>query len=268
MPHFIALQTPIPAWGLWTFSTPPQELSAACPGNDNNSPRIHGSDPCSFYGTAASGVSVEQRNRAAQHLLAVSRCRWCRPCSAPWLGVQTGIARAMSPGIRLIVFLGGAFGFMFAIGEDQELTAGVPVLLGFTFFMGLMLARLIGAVLGYNGASLIMMAFARHRRGVLRHGRAVHGDQARPLGMASFSSSAPSWCWWRASPTSSAVERADADAVGAGDRHLLGLHPVRPKRVRDGYETNYISATLNVYLDIYNVFQGLLSLFGIAGSND
>jgi hypothetical protein len=40
------------------------------------------------------------------------------------------------------------------------------------------------------------------------------------------------------------------------------------KQVRDGYETNYISATLNVYLDIYNVFQGLLSLFGIAGSND
>ena len=40
------------------------------------------------------------------------------------------------------------------------------------------------------------------------------------------------------------------------------------KRVRDGEETNYISATLSVYLDIYNVFQALLSLLGFAGSRD
>jgi modulator of FtsH protease len=40
------------------------------------------------------------------------------------------------------------------------------------------------------------------------------------------------------------------------------------KRVQDGQETNYISATLGVYLSIYNVFQALLSLFGIAGGRD
>jgi modulator of FtsH protease len=40
------------------------------------------------------------------------------------------------------------------------------------------------------------------------------------------------------------------------------------KRVQDGEETNYITATLGVYLSIYNVFQSLLALFGIAGSND
>jgi modulator of FtsH protease len=37
------------------------------------------------------------------------------------------------------------------------------------------------------------------------------------------------------------------------------------KRVEDGLETNYISATLGVYLSIYNVFQSLLMLLGIAG---
>jgi modulator of FtsH protease len=40
------------------------------------------------------------------------------------------------------------------------------------------------------------------------------------------------------------------------------------KGVRDGHETNYISATLGVYLSIYNVFQALLAMFGIAGSQD
>ena len=37
------------------------------------------------------------------------------------------------------------------------------------------------------------------------------------------------------------------------------------KRVQDGDETNYISATLGVYLSIYNVFQSLLALLGISG---
>ena len=78
-----------------------------------------------------------------------------------WIGVSTGIGRVMSPGIGLIVFLVGAFGFMYAIEKTKDSAAGVPILLGFTFFMGLMLARLIGVVLGLaNGASLIMMAFA------------------------------------------------------------------------------------------------------------
>jgi modulator of FtsH protease len=37
------------------------------------------------------------------------------------------------------------------------------------------------------------------------------------------------------------------------------------KRVIDGGETNYISATLAIYLDIYNVFQSLLAILGIFG---
>jgi modulator of FtsH protease len=40
------------------------------------------------------------------------------------------------------------------------------------------------------------------------------------------------------------------------------------KSVRDGLETNYISATLRIYLDLYNIFQALLSLLGFAGSRD
>ena len=40
------------------------------------------------------------------------------------------------------------------------------------------------------------------------------------------------------------------------------------KRVRDGEETNYITATLGVYLSLYNVFQSLLALLGIAGGRD
>ena len=39
------------------------------------------------------------------------------------------------------------------------------------------------------------------------------------------------------------------------------------KQIIDGGETNYISATLSLYLDIFNVFQSLLSLLGIFGGD-
>jgi modulator of FtsH protease len=37
------------------------------------------------------------------------------------------------------------------------------------------------------------------------------------------------------------------------------------KQIIDGGETNYITATLALYLDLYNVFQSLLALLGIFG---
>jgi modulator of FtsH protease len=39
------------------------------------------------------------------------------------------------------------------------------------------------------------------------------------------------------------------------------------KRIIDGGETNYISATLAIYLDLYNIFQSLLVLLGFAGGD-
>lgn len=45
--------------------------------------------------------------------------------------------------------------------HGKNSAAGVPILLAFTFFMGLMLSRLLGVVLGMsNGANLVMLAFA------------------------------------------------------------------------------------------------------------
>jgi modulator of FtsH protease len=39
------------------------------------------------------------------------------------------------------------------------------------------------------------------------------------------------------------------------------------QRIINGGETNYISATLSLYLDVYNIFVNLLSLLGIFGGN-
>jgi modulator of FtsH protease len=77
-----------------------------------------------------------------------------------WVGVATGITAQMGMGVSLIVFLAGSFGLIYAIERNKESSAGVYLLLAFTFFMGLMLSRLIAQVLGFrNGTSLVMTAF-------------------------------------------------------------------------------------------------------------
>ena len=173
----------------------------------------------------------------------------------------------MSPWLGLIVFMGGAFGFIFAIEKFKDSAAGVPILLGFTFFMGLMLSRLIGNILGFsNGASLIMTAFA--------------GTGGIFLGMAALST----------------LIKRDLSSMGkflfigmimvlvAGIANIffqstalmvalsvlvIGIFSAfilyDLKRVKDGEETNYITATLGVYLSLYNIFTSLLSLLGIFG---
>jgi len=220
-------------------------------------------------GYAGSGALAVDRNRVLRNtywLLAVSLLP---TVLGAWVGVSTGIATAMTPGISLIVFLVGAFGLIYAIEKTKNSTTGVYMLLAFTFFMGLMLARLLAFVLGMkNGSTLIMTAFG--------------GTAVVFFAMASLST---------------VIKR---DLSGMGKFLMVGalivfvaglvnfflqssalmltilvlclavfsafmLYDI--KRVVDGGETNYVSATLAIYLDIYNVFQSLLMLLGIFGGD-
>jgi modulator of FtsH protease len=187
-----------------------------------------------------------------------------------WLGVATGITRGLSGGLGLIVFLGGAFGFMYAIQKTKDSAAGVPVLLGFTFFMGLMLSRLIAMVLGMqNGASLIMTAFG--------------GTAAVFFVMATLSSvikrdlsGMGKWLFVGALVimvgaivnvfVGSGVGMMVISTLAIGVFSLYMLYDL--KQIVDGGETNYISATLALYLDVFNVFQSLLILLGITSGDD
>ncbi|MFZ9544450.1 MAG: Bax inhibitor-1 family protein, partial [Hylemonella sp.] len=109
------------------------------------------------FGAALSQVERNKVLRNTYWLLALSLLP---TVLGAWLGVATGITQSLNGILGLVVFLAGAFGFIYAIEKTKHSAAGVPVLLGFTFFMGLMLSRLIAMVLGFsNGASLVMTAF-------------------------------------------------------------------------------------------------------------
>jgi modulator of FtsH protease len=189
-----------------------------------------------------------------------------------WLGVQIGFSFSFSPLMGFLLFMGIAFGFFFAIEKTKDSALGVLFLLGFTFFMGLMLSRMIGFVLhSYsNGADLITIAFG--------------GTAAIFAVMATIAT----------------VSKRDFSGMGkwlfAGVLvlivasllniflHLPAMYLVISvvaivifsayilydvQQVINGGETNYIVATLNIYLDIYNVFVNLLRLLSIfAGNRD
>jgi modulator of FtsH protease len=223
-----------------------------------------------FPGMTGAGALASQRNRVLRNTYWLLALSMVPTVLGAWIGVSTGLSSAMSPGIGLVVFLVGAFGFMFAIERTKNSAAGVPVLLAFTFFMGLMMSRLVGVVLGLgNGASLIMTAFA--------------GTAAIFATMASLSSiikrdlsAMGKWLMIGAVMVlvamianffiQSSALMITLSVLVIGIFSAFILHDL--KRVQDGLETNYITATLGVYLSIYNVFQALLSLLGIFGGED
>ncbi len=223
-----------------------------------------------YTGYAGEVTSAEQRNRVLRNTYWLLALSMVPTVLGAWIGVTTGITRAMGPGMSAIVFLAGAFGFIFAIEKLKNSAAGVPVLLGFTFFMGLMLSRLIGIVLGLqNGAGLIMMAFSG--TGLIFLGMATLSTVIKrdlsSLGkflfvgviMLLFAGIANIWL-----QSSALMITLSVLAIGIFSAFII----YDLKRVRDGEETNYISATLAIYLDLYNIFQSLLAILGIGSSRD
>ncbi len=223
-----------------------------------------------YPGLAGGGAVADQRNRVLRNTYWLLALSMVPTVLGAWVGVSTGIASMMSPGISMIVFLAGAFGFMFAINKTKDSAAGVPILLGFTFFMGLMLSRLVGMVLGLsNGASLIMMAFAG--TGAIFLGMAsltsvIKRDLA-PMGKFLFIGMIMLLVAMVANffiQSSALMITLSVLAIGIFSAFIL--YDLR--RVQTGEETNYITATLGVYLSLYNVFTNLLMLLGIFGGDD
>lgn len=213
------------------------------------------------------GISTEERNKVLRNTYWLLALSLVPTVLGAWLGVATGITQSLNGVMGMVVFLGGAFAFIYGIEKTKNSAAGVPVLLGFTFFMGLMLSRMIAMTLGFkNGPDLIMTAFG--------------GTAGVFLVMASLASvikrdlsGMGKWLFVGTIVlivggvinlfvgSSAGMMAMSMAAIGIFSAYML----YDIKQIIDGGETNYISATLALYLDIINVFQSLLALLGIFG---
>jgi modulator of FtsH protease len=220
-----------------------------------------------FAGSTGAGALTGERNRVLRNTYWLLALSLVPTVLGAWIGVQTGIMASLGMGVSTIIFFVGAFGLMFAIEKFKNSGVGVALLLGFTFFMGLMLSRLLAAVLGFsNGTTLIMTAFG--------------GTAAVFFAMASLAtvikrdlSNMGKFLFVGAIMllvagiinifVQSSAFMVTIAVIAIGLFSAFMLYDL--KRIIDGGETNYVSATLALYLDVYNVFQSLLALLGIFG---
>ena len=212
-------------------------------------------------------ATATQRNRVLRNTYWLLALSLLPTVLGAWVGVATGITAALSGGLGLVVFLAGAFGFIYAIEKTKNSAAGVPVLLAFTFFMGLMLSRMIGMILGFkNGSELVMTAMGG-TAGIFFVMASVASVIKRDI------SGMGKWLFVGALVvmvggiinvfvgSTAGMMAISVAVIGIFSAYML----YDLKQIMDGGETNYISATLALYLDLFNVFQGLLALLGIAG---
>ena len=212
-----------------------------------------------------------QRNKVLRNTYALLALTLVPTVLGAWIGIASGFNQLFTGRIwlSLLVFFGGAFAFIWGIERNKNNGLGVLLLLGFTFFMGLMLSRLVGSVLGLrNGTDLVMTAFGG--TAVIFAAMATLGTMIKRdlSGMGKFlfvgalvvmiGGIAGAFLQMPALTITLLVL-----CLGIFSAYML----YDINQIVTGGETNYVSATLALYLDIFNVFQSLLSLLGIFGGN-
>ena len=186
-----------------------------------------------------------------------------------FLGVSMGVA-LFSGILGFVIFMAVAFGFMWAIEKNKDSGLGVALLLGFTFFMGLMLAPLLTHTLNYsNGGSLIMTAFG---------GTAIVFAVMASIATTTKRDFSGMGSWLMAGVVvlllavvaniflQMSVLSIVISVLAIGIFSAFILYDVQ--RIVNGGETNYVTATLSIYLNVFNIFSSLLRLLGIIGGDD
>jgi len=174
-----------------------------------------------------------------------------------------------SPIISLFAILAVFYGWIWAIERNRNSSTGVMLLLGFTLFLGVLLGPLLQRVLGLqNGVQLVMMA-AGGTAIVFFAMAGIASSTTRDFSvMGNFLTVGAIVIMlavianaFIASPVLHLVLLCGFILLSS----LLILWQIN-SIVRGG-ETSYVSATLTLYIAIYNLFSALLQLLGISGGD-
>lgn len=178
---------------------------------------------------------------------------------------------AQSPILGFIVMLAVMFGLFWGISKNRDNSLGVVLMLGLTFFMGLMLGPILQVALHLrNGAQLV--GIAAGGTGVIFFSLATIATVTKKdfsfmgkflfIGLILLIVASLANMFFQI-PVMQLTISAIAVLIFSG----FILFDV--SRVVTGGETNYIMATLAIYLDIYNLFVNLLQLLmALSGERD
>ncbi|MFN3629958.1 MAG: Bax inhibitor-1 family protein [Casimicrobiaceae bacterium] len=186
------------------------------------------------------------------------------------LGLTLGFRGFGAWWLNLVGLLAIAFGFSYAIERTKNSGAGVAVLLAFTFVMGVWLSMLLGRIFELkNGATLVMYAFGG-TAAIFAGMAAIASTIKRSLtGMGKFL-----WIGFLVgllAAVGGILFELPALMITVSIL-FVGLFSAwivyDLNQIITGGETNYISATLSIYINLFNIFSNLLSLLGITSGED
>jgi modulator of FtsH protease len=174
-----------------------------------------------------------------------------------------------SPIMSMIVMLAVFYGWIFMIEKNRNSVLGVGLLLGFTAFMGLMLAPLLQSILSLrNGGQLVMMA-AGGTAAVFFVLSGIASSTKRDfsflnkfmmVGFVVIMLAVVAQIFLQ-SPLMQLV-LCGAFIIFSSALILWQINAI----VRGG-ETNYVSATLSLYISLYNIFTSLLQILGLTSGD-
>ncbi len=160
------------------------------------------------------------------------------------------------------IFMLVSFGAFYAIEKTKHSSAGVFLLLGYTGFMGLWLSQILQSAMKFsNGAEMIGMAaigtaaifFTLATIATVTKKDFSFMGKFLFIGVIMVLLAAVANIFFAIPALSLAISAVVLMIFSA-----YILYDV--SRIVNGGETNYISATLSLYLNIYNVFTSLLSI--------
>ncbi len=222
-------------------------------------------------GQAAQEIALRQ-NRVLRNTYFLLALSLVPTAIGALVGVQLNFAfMAGSPVISFLLFLAVAWGFMWGIQKTKDSGLGVVLLLGFTFLMGIMLGPILQVSLGFrNGGMLIATAAAGTSiifltlAGIATVTKKDFSFMGKFLfiGVILLIVAMLANIFLQIPALSLTIS---AIAVLIFSAYIL----YDVSRIVTGGETNYIIATLSLYLDIYNLFVHLLHLLlAFAGERD
>lgn len=173
-----------------------------------------------------------------------------------------GVLFSGSPIFSTIIFLVGCFGLMYFIHQNKNNSKGIYFLLGFTLFMGVMLSQILQHALQIaNGGKIIAMAggctavafFAMSAIGNNTNRNFSKLGQFLSVGLILLIVASIINIFLQLP-----VLHLALSVISIGIFSAYIIYDVN--RIVKGGETNYVIATLSLYLNIYNLFVSLLNL--------
>lgn len=185
-------------------------------------------------------------------------------------GVATAAVAFALPAPGLVLTLVGMFGLLFAVHKLQNSGWALPAVFALTGFMGWTLGPMLSKLLTLpGGAQVITMALGATGVVFLALSAWVLSTRRDFSAMGGFLFAG----MVIALLAGLAAVFLQMPALGLAVSAIVallsaGLILFETSRIVNGGETNYVLATVSLYVSIFNLFTSLLSLFGFGGSDE